>query len=313
MLVSTKFLFENCYGKYAIAAINVWSMEQIHALFRAAEKAQAPFIVQMTPVALDYGHAMMLLSMISAAAEIYPDTIYSIHLDHGNKEAVLEAISSGKFSSVMIDASHEVYTKNIQITSEVVGKAHENNMEVEAELGLLAGVEDGIVIEAEDKKYTQPQEVENFVSQTGCDSLAVAVGTSHGAYKFSGDQGLQFDILKEIQNRLPGFPLVLHGGSSINTKEIKRINASGGNLGIDARGVSPDEIRKAIKLGICKINIATDVRILWTRVHREFFMESPEQFDPLIPGNTYIKELENFYMKKFDLLKATNKARDLKS
>jgi len=311
MQVSTETLFSKCYGNYAIAAINVWSMEQIHALFRAAEKAQAPFIVQMTPVALDYGHAMMLLSMISAAAEIYPDTIYSIHLDHGSRKAALDAISSGKYSSVMIDASHETYEKNVQITSEIVERAHANNLEVEAELGVLSGVEDGITIKAEHKKYTQPEEVEDFISKTGCDSLAVAVGTSHGAYKFSGDQGLQFDILEEIQNRLPGFPLVLHGGSEVSRNEIKRINSSGGNLGIEARGVSSDDIKKAINYGICKINIATDARIIWTRVHREFFMDYPEQFDPLIPGNTYIKDLEEFYIDKFDLLEATSRSKDL--
>ena len=313
MLVSNKSLFRKCYGEYAIAAINVWSMEQIHSLFRAAEKAQAPFIVQMTPVAMDFGHAIMLLSMISAAAEIYPKTIYSIHLDHGNRKAALEAISSGEFSSIMIDASHETYEKNVQITSEIVEIAHANNIEVEAELGVLSGVEEGMAMKPEDTKYTQPEEVEDFVSKTGCDSLAVAVGTSHGAYKFSGNVGLQFGILKEIQKRLPGFPLALHGGSEVSENEIHRINASGGKLGIGARGVSSDEIRKAIKYGICKINIATDARIIWTRVHREFFMESPEQLDPIIPGNTYIKELEKFYMDKFDLLKATNRTKDLTS
>lgn len=306
-------MFGHCYGKYAVAAINVWCMEQIHALFGAAEKAQAPFIVQMTPVAIDYGHVIMLLSMISAAAEIYPETVYSIHLDHGNRKAALDAISSGRFSSVMIDASHETYEKNVQITSEIVGRAHTNNLEVEAELGVLSGVEDGMTVKAEDKKYTQPEEVEDFVTKTSCDSLAVSVGTSHGAYKFSGNEGLQFQILKEIQNRLPGLPLVLHGGSAVCKDEIKRINASGGNLATDARGVSADEIRKAIKYGICKINIATDARIIWTRVHREFFKKSPEQFDPVIPGNTYLKELEKFYMDKFDLLESTNRVRDIES
>jgi len=312
MLVSTKSLFENCYGKFAIAAINVWSMEQVHALFRAAEMAKAPFIVQMTPAAIDYGHAVMLLSMISAAADIYPETIYSIHLDHGNRQAALDAISSGRFSSVMIDASHETYDKNVQITSEIVKSAHANQLEVEAELGVISGVEDGIEVGAKDKRYTQPEEAEDFISRTGCDSLAVAIGTSHGAYKFSGNRGLQFDILKEIQNHLPGFPLVLHGGSAVDEQEIRRINDSGGKLGIEARGVSANEIREAIKYGICKVNIATDARIIWTRVHREFFIESPEKFDPLIPGNTYIEELEKFYIEKFNLLGATNRTRDHK-
>lgn len=312
MIMPAGQIFKHCYGNYGIAAVNVWCMEQIHALFSAAEKSLAPFIVQITPVAIEYGHSAMLLSMISAAADIYPKTVFSIHLDHGNRQAALSAISSGKFSSVMIDASHEVYGKNIDITTEIVEKAHANHMEVEAELGVLSGVEDDMVVNAEDKKYTRPEEVEEFVSKTGCDSLAVAVGTSHGAYKFSGDQGLQFDILKEIQNRLPGFPLVLHGGSAVNEDEISRINASGGNLATEARGVSADEIRKAIQYGVCKINIATDARIIWTRVHREFFKESPESFDPIVPGKMYMEELKKFYIEKFDLLEATNKVTDLR-
>jgi fructose-bisphosphate aldolase class II len=154
--------------------------------------------------------------------------------------------------------------------------------------------------------------VEEFVTRTGCDSLAVAVGTSHGAYKFSGGQGLQFDILKEIQKRLPGFPLVLHGGSAVNLDEIQRINAAGGQLGTDARGVSAKELLQAIELGVCKINIATDARLIWSRVHREFFKHAPAQFDPVIPGKTYMNALEEFILEKFELLRATGKADELK-
>ena len=312
MKVTTNKIFKNCYGRYGIAAVNVWCMEQVHGLFSAAQKANAPFIVQTTPVARNYAHAEMLLAMISAAAKIYPNTVFAIHLDHGNLEHAFDSIESGGYSSVMIDASHETFEKNISITKEVVAKAHLKNISVEAELGVLSGIEDDLNVDEKHKKYTQPSEVEEFVKQTGCDSLAVAVGTSHGAYKFSGEQGLQFGILKEIQKRLPGFPLVLHGGSAVNLDEIQRINAAGGQLGTDARGVSNEEILKAIELGVCKINIATDARLIWARVHREFFRLSPAQFDPIIPGKTYMNEFEKFNLEKFELLKATGKGKEFK-
>lgn len=312
MLVSTKELFQKSYGKYGIAAVNVWSMEQIHALFSAAQKANAPFIIQTTPVARNYAHPEMLLAMISAAAKIYPKTVFAVHLDHGNMEHAIASIDSGGYTSVMIDASHEVFDVNVQLTREVVERAHKKNIVVEAELGILSGVEDDITVDGKHKKYTQPSEVEEFVSRTDCDSLAVAVGTSHGAYKFSGGQGLQFDILQEIQQRLPGFPLVLHGGSAVNLDEIQRINAAGGQLGTDARGVSNDELLRAIEYGVCKINIATDARLIWARVHREFFKYTPAQFDPIIPGKTYMNALEEFNLEKFELLKAVGKADELK-
>jgi len=312
MKVTTNKIFKNCYGRYGIAAVNVWCMEQVHGLFSAAQKANAPFIVQTTPVARNYAGAEMLIAMISAAAKIYPDTVFAIHLDHGNLEHAFDSIESGGYSSVMIDASHETFEKNISITKEVVAKAHLKNISVEAELGVLSGIEDDLNVDEKHKKYTQPSEVEEFVKQTGCDSLAVAIGTSHGAYKFSGEQGLQFGILKEIQKRLPGFPLVLHGGSAVNLDEIQRINAAGGQLGTDARGVSNEEILKAIELGVCKINIATDARLIWARVHREFFRLSPAQFDPIIPGKTYMNEFEKFNLEKFELLKSTGKAKEFK-
>ena len=309
MLVSTKEIFRKCYGKYGIAAVNVWDMEQIHGLFSAAQKANSPFIVQTTPTARNYAKPAMLISMISAAAKIYPKTVFAIHLDHGNRDHVYQCIEAGDYTSVMIDASHETYQKNISITRDVVEKAHTKNIAVEAELGVLSGVEDNIRVEEKYKKYTHPDEVEEFVAQTSCDSLAVAIGTSHGAYKFSGGQGLQFDILEEIQRKLPGFPLVLHGGSAVNKEEILRINAAGGQLGIDAKGVSNEELVKAIEYGVCKINIATDSRLIWTRVNREFFKYSPAQFDPIIPGKSYMKAFEEFNLTKFDLLKSTGKAK----
>jgi fructose-bisphosphate aldolase class II len=312
MIVSTKKLFNNCYGRYGVAAVNIWCMEQLHGLFKAAQKADAPFIVQTTPIARNYAGGEMLLAMISAASKIYPDTVYAVHLDHGNMEHAVKSIKNGGYNSVMIDASHEPFDKNVDLTKKVVEMAHSKNINVEAELGVLSGIEDDLTVDEKHKKYTQPSEVEEFVNQTGCDSLAIAVGTSHGAYKFSGEQGLQFDILKEIQKRLPGFPLVLHGGSAVKVDEILRINATGGQLGTDARGVSNEELLKAIELGVCKINIATDARLIWTRVHREFFELSPAQFDPIIPGKIFMDELEKFNLEKFELLGAVGKASELK-
>jgi len=313
MLVSTRDIFRSCYGRYAVAAVNVWNMEQIHGLFSAAQKARAPFIVQTTPVARNYANPGMLISMISAAASIYPDTLFAIHLDHGNREHALQSIDSGSYNSVMIDASHEAFRENISLTREIAVKAHAKEITVEAELGVLSGVEDELVIEGKMEKYTRPAELEEFVKETACDSLAVAVGTSHGAYKFSGGKGLQFDILGEIQDRLPGFPLVLHGGSAVNMEEIQRINAAGGQLGVDAKGVSDEELVKALEYGVCKVNIATDARLIWTRVNREFFKYTPAQFDPIIPGKSYMDAFEEFLLEKFDLLKSTGKAKQLKS
>ncbi len=308
MLISTTTMFNICYGKFAIAALNVWSMEQVLALFSAGEKSSSPFIVQMTPVVRNYAHSEMLIGMIKAASKIYPKAIFAIHIDHGNEQHVLDAIRSGDFTSVMIDASHDSFSKNITRTKAIVKKAHEKRIAVEAELGVLSGVEDDLSVEDKNALYTRPEDVETFVNQTGCDSLAVAVGTSHGAYKFSGGAGLQFDILREIHEILPGFPLVLHGGSEVNINEIKRINQAGGNLGVSAKGVSGKEIRESINYGVCKVNIATDARLIWTRVHREFFGDTSELFDPIIPGKTYMKELEEFIIEKFELLGSVGKA-----
>ncbi len=312
MYLSPKDLFDNCYGNYAIAAVNVFTMEQVHGLFRAGLRANAPFIVQMTPVARNYAHSEMLVAMIEAASRIYPKAVYAVHLDHGNEEHAFDAIASGKYSSVMIDASHDDFDTNVLRTKEVVGRAHKTNVFVEAELGVLSGVEDFISVDEKHARYTKPSEVERFVSETNCDSLAVAVGTSHGAYKFSGGQGIQFNILKEIQDRLPRFPIVLHGGSAVNGEEIKRINESGGKLLENAAGVASEEIVKSIEYGVCKINIATDARLLWTRVHREFFRDSPDLFDPIIPGKTYMDAYEEFMVLKFELFGANGKANNFR-
>jgi fructose-bisphosphate aldolase class II len=308
MLLTTKQLFRKCYGRYAIPAVNVFFMEEIHGLFAAAQEANSPFIVQTTPFARDYANADMLLSMIQAASRIYQDVTFAIHMDHGYEDHIFDAIDKGGYTSVMIDASHDNFDKNVARTREVVTRAHAKNISVEAELGVLAGVEDDLTVDASHSFYTNPQEVEDFVKATDCDSLAIAVGTSHGAYKFSGGQGLQFHILEEIQKRLPEFPLVLHGGSNVIPEVVERINAAGGNLKTDAKGVQEDEIRKAIPLGICKINIATDTRLLWTMVNREFFRDKPDEFAPTTPGKIFMEEYKKFMLTKFELFGSAGKA-----
>ena len=311
MLVSPSILYNNCYGKYAIAAVNVFTMEQIHGLFAAAQKAQSPIIVQLTPVARKYANPIMLQSMISAAAAIYPEVVYAVHLDHGTEEHALEALGQG-YTSVMIDASHDDFETNISRTQAVVTQAHAKGIVVEAELGVLSGVEDDLSVDDKDALYTNPLQAKEFVERSGCDSLAIAVGTSHGAYKFSGGQGIQFDILKKIQQALPNFPLVLHGSSSVDKNEIEQINRFGGQLKENAAGVTDVELQKAIPLGICKVNIATDLRLLWTRVHRDFFANSPELFDPIVPGKKYIDAYQDFICKRFEVLGSVGKATNFK-
>lgn len=310
MKIKTQNLFHNCYGEYALAAINVFTMEQVLGLFEAADKTQSPVIVQTTPVARAYAGPEMLLSMIDAASKMFPKVVYALHLDHGNEPHIDAALASGGYSSVMIDASHEPYETNVRRTSQVVASAHALGVPVEAELGVLSGIEDDMEVDDALAKYTKPEEVFDFVKQTNCDSLAIAVGTSHGAYKFSGDQGIRFDILEKIQALLPGFPLVLHGGSSVNPEEVQRINKYGGELKTSCRGVSDGELTRAIRLGVCKVNIATDLRVLWTGVHREFFHHNPDLFDPILPGGKYKKELIETLIGKFELLGSIGKAKN---
>lgn len=313
MLLTTKQLFDKCYGRYAVAAVNVFFMEEIHGLFAAAQAAKAPFIIQTTPFARDYANAKMLLAMISAAAQIYPEVVYAVHLDHGYEAHIWDAIDGGGYTSVMIDASHDDFEKNIARTKAVVEKAHAKNISVEAELGVLAGVEDDLTVDRSHSFYTNPADVQTFVERTHCDSLAIAVGTSHGAYKFSGGQGLQLHILKEIQERLPSFPLVLHGGSNVSEEVVKRINAAGGKIKTDAKGVQDDELKKAIGLGICKVNIATDMRLVWTMVNREFFRDKPEEFAPTTPGKIFMETYKASIVKKFELLDAAGRSTEFEN
>ncbi len=309
--VSPKILYDDCYGKYAIAAVNVFTMEQIHGLFSASSASQTPVIVQITPAARDYAQPAMLMAMVQAAASIYPEAVFSIHLDHGTEDHVFKAIED-RYDSVMIDASHDDFETNIRRTKAVTDAAHHKGILVEAELGVLSGVEDDLNIDESHAKYTNPAQAREFVERSGCDSLAVAVGTSHGAYKFSGGKGLQFGVLEKIQQQLPGYPLVLHGSSNVNKNDISAINALGGKLAENASGVTDEELRKAICFGICKVNIATDLRLLWTKVHRNFFHDKPELFDPVIPGKEYMKQYREFMIERFDILQSRGKSTRIK-
>jgi fructose-bisphosphate aldolase class II len=235
--------------------------------------------------------------MIRSANEVFPDAIFAVHLDHGDEETALDCINSGFYSSVMIDASHEEFEENIAITKRVVDAAHAKGIVVEAELGMLGGVEEHVQVDEADAKLTDPDQAKEFVERTGVDSLACAIGTSHGAFKFSGTQGLRFDVLADIQKNLPGFPLVMHGSSSVPEEEVKRINEAGGKL-LGAKGVDADQFKRAAELGVTKINIDTDGRLVWTRVHREYFLEYPENFDLRPPGKVFMAEYAKFIAAK---------------
>ncbi len=301
-------LYDIAYRKFGVGAFNIFSAEQVLAVFRGAQRSSAPVILQITPVARDYLPPEILEGMIRGAEKMYPDVVHSVHLDHGNRAHCLDAIESGVYSSVMIDASSEEFDTNIAMTKEIVEKAHAHGIDVEAELGVLSGVEDDVTVETHRARYTDPDQAAEFVARTGCDSLAVAIGTRHGAYKFSGSARLKTDILTELAHKLPGFPLVLHGASAVSKEEVKRINAAGGELCMAAAGVPASEIRDAIGLGVCKINIATDMRLIWARVHREFFKQTPERFDMVVPGTAYLDALTLFVADKCQLLGAAGQA-----
>lgn len=297
MIVTTKKLFEAAYGKYAIGAFNINNLEQIVGLFRGNLDSQAPFIIQISKGARDYTDKAFLEGLIRSADQVFPQAIFAVHLDHGDEQTCYECIDSGFYSSVMIDASHEPFEKNVEITHRVVERAHAKGIVVEAELGQLGGVEEHVQVSEADAHLTNPDQAKEFVEKTGCDSLAIAIGTSHGAFKFSGSQALHFDVLAEIQKRLPHFPLVMHGSSSVPQEEVERINAAGGNLK-GAKGVDATQFRRAAELGVTKINIDTDGRLVWTRVHREMFRDKPEVFDLRTPGKVFMAEYAKFIAQK---------------
>jgi len=311
MIVTTKTLFEHAYGKYALGAYNINNAEQAMGLFRGCIDSQAPFIIQISKGARKYTDKRMLEAVIRAAGEIYPDAIYAVHLDHGDEETCYDCIKSGFYSSVMIDASHETFDKNVAITKRVVDAAHAKGLSVEAELGMLGGVEEDIKVEDGHATLTNPTEALDFVKKTGCDSLACAIGTSHGAYKFKGRQSLHFDVLKQIQTLLPGYPLVMHGSSSVPKDEVDRINAAGGKMP-NAVGVDPKEYLPAAKLGVTKVNIDTDGRLVWCRVHREYFRDKPGDFDFRPPGKIFMDEYAKFIASRNVLLGSANQLADLR-
>ena len=311
MIVTTKKLFEHAYGKYAIGAYNINNLEQIVGLFRGNLQSQAPFIIQISKGARSYTDKRFLEGLIRSADDVFPEAIFAVHLDHGDEEACYDCIGSGFYSSVMIDASHESFEENIAITKRVVDAAHAKGIVVEAELGQLGGVEEHVKVDEADAKLTNPAQAKEFVDRTGCDSLAVAIGTSHGAFKFSGSQSLHFDVLSEIQKQLPGFPLVMHGSSSVPQEEVARINAAGGEIK-GAKGVDANQFRKAATLGVTKINIDTDGRLVWTRVHREVFRDHPEVFDLRNPGKIFMQAYADFIAEKNEYLGSAGQLEDVR-
>ena len=302
MIVTTQELFKLAYGRFAVGAYNINNMEQTLGLFQGSVSSQAPFIIQISKGARDYAKVKLLEALIRGAEELYPDAIFAVHLDHGDEATCYDCIDSGFYSSVMIDASGLPFEGNVATTRRVVERAHAKGISVEAELGMLGGVEEHVKVDEKNAMLTDANEAAEFVRLTGCDSLAVAIGTSHGAYKFKGSQSLHFDRLAEIQQRLPGFPLVMHGSSSVPIEEVQRINAAGGKLDPSAKGVNEDEFATAVPLGVVKVNIDTDGRLVWTRVHREFFRDQPEKFDFRSPGKIFVGEYAKFIAHKNEKL-----------
>jgi fructose-bisphosphate aldolase class II len=302
MIVTTAQLYKVAYGKFAVGAYNINNMEQLLGLFRGNVQSRAPFIIQLSKGARSYADKRMLEAMIRTAEQIFPEAIFAVHLDHGDEETCYDCIDSGFYSSVMIDASHEEFEENIAITKRVVDRAHAKGISVEAELGRLGGVEEDIQVDEGHACLTNPDEAVEFVKRTGCDSLAAAIGTSHGAYKFKGKQGLHFNVIEAIGKKIPGTPIVMHGSSSVPIEEVQRINAAGGKLDPSARGVDENEYLPAAKLGVTKVNIDTDGRLVWTRVHREFFRDKPAEFDFRPPGKIFVQEYANFIAHKNEKL-----------
>ena len=319
-LVTTTEMFKKAYnGGYAIGAFNVNNMEIVQGITEAAKEVSAPLILQVSKGARAYANHTYLVKLVEAAI-METGLPICLHLDHGDSFETCKSCIDGGFTSVMIDASSKPFAENIEITKKVVEYAHDHGVVVEAELGSLAGVEDEVQVSAEDSSYTRPEEVEEFVNKTGCDSLAIAIGTSHGAYKFTAAQctrnekgelvppPLRFDILDEVVKRLPGFPIVLHGSSSVPQSFVKMINENGGKMP-DAVGIPEEQLRQAARSAVCKINIDSDLRLAMTGTVRQFFCEHPDKFDPreyLKPARAAIKELVKH--KLIDVLGCDGKA-----
>ena len=281
-IVTTKEMFQKAYaGGYAVGAFNVNNMEIIQGITEAAGELKAPVILQVSKGARNYANHTYLVKLVEAAAAENPDIPIALHLDHGDSFELCKSCIDGGFTSVMIDASSKSFAENIELTKRVVEYAHDHGVVVEAELGTLAGVEDEVVVESGKEMYTRPEEVEEFVSKTGCDSLAIAIGTSHGAYKFKPGTKpqLRFDILEEVGRRLPDFPIVLHGSSSVPQEYVQMVNQYGGAMP-DAIGIPEEMLRQAAKMAVCKINIDSDLRLCMTAAVRKHLAEHPDHFDP---------------------------------
>ena len=305
-LVTTTEMFKKAYeGGYAIGAFNVNNMEIVQGITEACREEKSPVILQVSKGARAYANHTYLVKLVEAAVAECPEIPIALHLDHGPDFETCKSCIDGGFTSVMIDASSMSFEDNIAVTKKVVEYAHDHGVVVEAELGTLAGIEDDVKVEAHAASYTRPEEVEEFVAKTGCDSLAIAIGTSHGAYKFTAAQctrnekgilvppPLRFDVLEEVSKRLPGFPIVLHGSSSVPQNYVKMINENGGKMP-DAVGIPEEELRHAAQLSVCKINIDSDLRLAMTGTIRAFFNEHPDKFDPreyLKPARANIKDL----------------------
>ena len=320
-LVTTTEMFKKAYnGGYAVGAFNVNNMEIVQGITEACREEKAPVILQVSKGARAYANHTYLVKLVEAAVIECPEIPIALHLDHGDSFETCKSCIDGGFTSVMIDASSKSFEENIAITKKVVEYAHDHGVVVEAELGSLAGIEDEVNVSAEAASYTRPEEVEEFVTRTGCDSLAIAIGTSHGAYKFTPEQctvneqgilvppALRFDVLEEVTRRLPGFPIVLHGSSSVPQEYVKMVNAHGGKMP-NAIGVPEEQLRKAASLSVCKINIDSDLRLAMTGTIRQFYDEHPDKFDPreyLKPARANIKELVRH--KLVDVLGCAGKA-----
>ena len=305
-LVTTKKMFAQAYkNNYAIGAFNVNNMEIVQGITEACKEEKAPVILQVSKGARAYANHTYLVKLVEAAVLECPEIPIVLHLDHGPDFETCKACIDGGFTSVMIDGSSHSFEDNIKLTRQVVEYAHDHGVVVEGELGTLAGIEDEVAVEHGNESYTRPEEVEEFVKRTGVNSLAIAIGTSHGAYKFKPEQctrnaqgilvppALRFDILEEVSKKLPGFPIVLHGSSSVPQEYVKMINENGGKMP-DAIGVPEEELRQAAKLSVCKINIDSDIRLAMTGTIRKFFNDYPSKFDPreyLKPARANVKEM----------------------
>ena len=295
-LVNTKEMFKKAYeGGYAIGAFNVNNMEIVQGITEACQELNAPVILQVSAGARKYANHTSLVKLVEAAVKVNPDIPIALHLDHGASYEICKDCIDGGFTSVMFDGSSKPYEENVEEARRVAEYAHKYNVTVEAELGQLAGVEDEVSVEADKAQFTDPEQVQDFVTRTGVDSLAIAIGTSHGAYKFKPGQKpqLRLDILQEVSNRLPGFPIVLHGASSVIPEYVEMVNKYGGEMP-DAIGIPEEMLREAAKMAVCKINIDSDIRLAMTATIRKYFAENPTHFDPrqyLAPARTAVKDM----------------------